>query len=88
MKLTLMTPMLEPPVLGLPPSFSLSPSAGLAATASVSSILYDRFSVSAVERIAELPFDVAPSARCWSFSRASFSWKVKPFYNKQCIIEI
>ena len=65
MKLTLITPMLEPPILGLPPSFSLSPSAGLtAAAASVPSILYDRFSVSAVERIAELPFDVAPSALC------------------------
>ena len=74
MKLTLMTPMLEPPVFGLFASFSLSPSADLiAAAASMPSILYDRFSVSAVERIAELPFDVAPSARCWSFSRASFS---------------
>ena len=87
MKLTLITPMLEPPVFGLFVSFSLSPSAGLADVASVPSILYDRLSVSAVERIAELPFDVAPSARCWSFSRASFSWKEKPFYIKQCIIE-
>ena len=66
--------MLDPPLLGLLASFTLSPSAGFTAV-SLSSILYDRPPVSAVESIVELPFDVA-SDPCWSFSRASFSCKV------------